>query len=170
MCMATFIPTSPHSSHSLNSYHTHHYQFVPHHHTHQSLLTLIPPATTTTHYTIHFPQASSHSFPCACNPYAWPPLDTPFSKPTTVWRFSSMVKRIYMSRTCKELLLWWKRGRKIWIIKWFSGKETLVLQKIPEDGVRMVLSKRDSLVAYDIALFECNNFELSTKEGDPNHE
>ena len=34
----------------------------------------------------------------------------------------------------------------------------------------MVLSKRDSLTAYDIALFEYNNFEFSTEEGDPNHQ
>ena len=74
-----------------------------------------------------------------------------------------------MPRTCRELLLGWKRGRKFWIIKWFYGKETPVLQNIPEDGVGMVLSKRDSLTAYDIALFEYNNSELSTEEGDPNH-
>ena len=70
--LPVFIPISPYSSHSPNSYHTYHHQFVPHPHTHQSPLTLIQPTTTTTHSTTHFPQAPSHFFPCACNLHAWP--------------------------------------------------------------------------------------------------
>ena len=63
-----------------------------------------------------------------------------------------------------------RKSRKIWIIKHFSKKETLVLQKIPKDGVGMVPSKRDSLATCDIVLFEYNNSEWSTEVGDPDHE
>ena len=43
-----------------------------------------------------------------------------------------------------------------------------LLQEIPEDGVGMVLSKRDSVAACDIALFEYSS-EWSTEAGDPDH-
>ena len=91
-----------------------------------------PPITPHTHPTCYHHHSFHHSFPTSFFPFfpmrmqlvcmstsvhAWPPLDTPFSKPTAVWGFSSIVRRIYMSRTCRKLLLGWERGRKIWIIK-----------------------------------------------------
>ena len=57
------------------------------------------------------------------------PLDTSFSKPTTVWRFPSMARKICMSRMCKELLFAWERAGKSGSLNTFLRRKPLYYKR-----------------------------------------